>query len=458
MSNTLWSPNLSAEDGPIYRAIADALERDLRKGILRDGARLPTHRELARRLGITPLTVTRGYQEAARRGLVDSTVGRGTYVRTTDPSPVKHVREESAFVDLSKNIVAGSENLTLEPQILRHLQEVVKDGEYQATEGMMRHRIAAAAWIKVSGFEARAEQIVITPGAQQAIVAILASCCRPGDVVLAEEWSYPRLGAIAGLLRIELQPVATDGSGLVPRSLEKAIRRSSPKALYTIPNFQNPTGSVMPLERRQEIGAVIRKHALPVIEDDVYGFLLASPPPPLASLAPELVTFLTSTSKSVTPSLRLGFAALPDSMVDGVTAAFGAMTAFTSSAAAEIFTGLLESGAVSRVVEAKRVIIGNNRRAAERGLGALSVAAHPMSPHLWLMLPEGMEAHELADRARLRGIAVAPASSFAVGRSSRSSAVRLSIGSTDDPRQVESALRTLTSFIGDSRLGTTTVV
>ncbi|HEX7678295.1 MAG TPA: hypothetical protein VF713_09235 [Thermoanaerobaculia bacterium] len=92
------------------------------------------------------------------------------------------------------------------------------------------------------------------------------------------------------------------------------------------------------------------------------------------------------------------------------------------------------------------------------GLGHLSVAAHPMSPHLWLMLPHGMEAHEIADRARLRGIAVAPASSFAVSRSSPSQAVRLSIGATSDARQVESALRTLASFIGDSRLGTTTVV
>ena len=458
MSNTLWSPRITAKEGPIYRAIADALEHDLNSGILRDGARLPTHRELARKLGVTPLTVTRGYQEAARRGLIDSAVGRGTFVRATDPASPRHERSESAFVDLSQNIVAGTEGLTLDPQMLRHLQAVVQAGEYQATEGMLRHRVAAAAWIKRSGFEARAEQIVITPGAQQAIVAVLASCCQPGDKVLAEEWSYPRLGAIAGLLRIELQPVATDDDGLVPQALEKALRRTSPKALYIIPNFQNPTGSVMPPKRRQEIAAIAQKHSLPIIEDDVYGFLLASPIVPVASFAPELTTFLTSTSKSVTPSLRLGFAALPDSMVDRVTAAFGAMTAFTSSAAAEIFTQLLESGAVSRVVDAKRMIIATNRRAAERGLGSLSVAAHPMSPHLWLTLPRGMEAHEIADRARLRGIAVAPASSFAVSRSSPSQAVRLSIGSTGDARQVESALRTLASFIGDSRLGTTTVV
>jgi DNA-binding transcriptional MocR family regulator len=458
MGDTLWAPRIPPNGGPIYRAIADALEQDLKSGILRDGARLPTHRELARKLGVTPLTVTRGYKEAARRGLIDSSVGRGTFVRATDEVPGRHERSEGAVVDLSQNIVAGTDGLTLDPSLLRHLQVVLQDGEYQPAEGTMRHRLAAAAWIRRSGFDARPEQIVITPGAQQAIVAVLASCCQPGDVVLAEEWSYPRLGAIAGLLHVELQPVAVDDGGLVPHALEKAIRRSSPRALYMIPNFQNPTGSVMPLARRQEIAAIARKHSLPIIEDDVYGFLLETPPPSVASLEPELTTFLTSTSKSVTPALRLGFAALPDSMVDWVTAAAGAMTAFTSSAAAEIFTQLLETGAVSRVVEFKRAIIATNRSAAERGLGGLPVGGHPMSPHLWVTLPRGMQAHELADRARLRGIAVAPASSFAVSRSSPSHAVRLSIGAIADPRQLETALRTLASFIADSRLGTSTVV
>src|SRR4029079_14490191 len=82
MSNTLWSPHVRNEGAPIYRAIADALEHDIDNGILRDGVRRPTHRQLAQTLGVTPLTITRAYKEAARRGLIDSTVGRGTFVRT----------------------------------------------------------------------------------------------------------------------------------------------------------------------------------------------------------------------------------------------------------------------------------------------------------------------------------------------------------------------------------------
>ncbi|HNE02467.1 MAG TPA: winged helix-turn-helix domain-containing protein, partial [Plasticicumulans sp.] len=80
---TMWTPDLNPYAGPRYRAIADALEADLREGRLAPGARLPTHRELAERLGVTVGTITRAYAEAEARGLTRVTVGRGTFVRET---------------------------------------------------------------------------------------------------------------------------------------------------------------------------------------------------------------------------------------------------------------------------------------------------------------------------------------------------------------------------------------
>jgi DNA-binding transcriptional MocR family regulator len=454
MSNTLWSPKLHS-DAPIYRAIADALERDVENGLLREGARLPTHRDLASKLHVTPLTITRAYKEAARRGLIDSTVGRGTFVRSTaafDAAP----RGESMLLDLAKNIVYGAEVIDLEPRLLGALKQIMRDSEYQPTEGMLRHRIAASAWIARSGLQVPAERIVITPGAQQAIVSILAALCAPGDVVLAEEWTYPRFGAIAGLLHLKVQPVALDEHGVIPHSLEKACRRGVAKALYVVPNFQNPTGTVMPEKRRREIAAIARRYDLPIIEDDVYGFLLASPLPPIMSFAPEIASFVTSTSKSISPSLRLGFAALPEALVERVTSACGAITAFTSSAAAEIFTQLFESGTVDRVIERKRALVATNRRAAQRALDTISVVAHPMSPHLWIELPRGVDPHDVADRARLRGVGIAPASAFSTGGSL--AAMRVSIGATPDAKQLESALRLVGSLVAHPRMTTATVV
>src|SRR5712691_13305424 len=105
MSNTLWSPRVHREDAPIYRAIADALERDVTSGVLHDGARLPTHRELAAKLHVTPLTITRAYKEAARRGLIDSSVGRGTFVRSTTNAFEMPGPAEGSILDLAKNVV-----------------------------------------------------------------------------------------------------------------------------------------------------------------------------------------------------------------------------------------------------------------------------------------------------------------------------------------------------------------
>src|SRR5258708_26095984 len=85
MSETIWSPRVDSSAVPIYRAIADALERDLGRGVLREGQRLPPHRELAAALDVAPLTVTRAYKEPARPGLIDSAVGRGTFIRATLP-------------------------------------------------------------------------------------------------------------------------------------------------------------------------------------------------------------------------------------------------------------------------------------------------------------------------------------------------------------------------------------
>ena len=461
MSNTLWSPHVRNDEAPIYRAIADALERDIDSGILRDGARLPTHRQLAQTLGVTPLTITRAYKEASRRGLIDATVGRGTFVRTAAP-PVfgtKASRDPSASIDLAKNIIQSSEDIDLDARALASVRPYLRDAEYAPTEGLLRHRAAAAAWLRRSNLDVNPDRIVLTPGAHQGMLAVLAAICRPGDTILAEEFSYPRFNSIAALLHVRVQPVALDERGLVPAALEKACRRFSPKALYFIPNLQNPTGSVMPEKRRREIAAIIRKHSLVAIEDDVYGFLLDAPPPPVASIAPDLTVFLTSASKSVTPSLRVGIAALPENLVERVTLAFAATTAFTSSASAELFTQMIESGIAAQVVENKRRVIATNRHAAERALGSERIdAAHPMSPHLWISLDGALDAHELASRARLRGIVVAPASAFAIDRTSHPNAMRVSIGATADTKALESALRTVASLIDNPRMGSGAVV
>src|SRR5688572_27697375 len=177
---TIWSPSLAPSPTPIYVRVADALERDVRTGTLLAGSRLPTHRELARELGITAVTVTRAYGEAARRGLVESSIGRGTFVRS--------VRRENApadEIDLSTNVI----NIPLpaaSAAVLRRAADSL-DSNYTIGPGSERHRAAGAAWI---GRRTDPARVIVTAGTQHALFLAFVATTRPGDTVFAESVTY----------------------------------------------------------------------------------------------------------------------------------------------------------------------------------------------------------------------------------------------------------------------------
>ena len=146
-------PELRGRRGPLYRAIADALAEDLDAGRLTPGARLPTHRELAERMGITVGTVTRAYAEAEKRGLVSGEVGRGTYVREREgrvhmPSPVDGVDDDSP-VELGINAPATPEGDPASQALRRSLEELGRTSRlaellaYQPAAGTAAHRPCA---------------------------------------------------------------------------------------------------------------------------------------------------------------------------------------------------------------------------------------------------------------------------------------------------------------------------
>src|SRR3954466_12844487 len=113
---TMWLPNLDGRRGPVYRAIADAIDESVQDGTLRAGAGLPPHRDLADHLGVTVTTITRAYTEAARRGLTSGHVGRGTFVRASE------VDDASAHdpIDLSINILMPDKEVAaIEPRLFQ---------------------------------------------------------------------------------------------------------------------------------------------------------------------------------------------------------------------------------------------------------------------------------------------------------------------------------------------------
>ncbi|MCG8597494.1 MAG: PLP-dependent aminotransferase family protein [Kiloniellales bacterium] len=453
---TNWRPDLEDQSGPRYLAIAEALARDVAQGRLAPGDRLPTHRDLAWHLGVTVGTVTRAYGEAERRGLIAGEVGRGTFVREQLPSApptFQDLGSEDGLIDLSYNFPALAtdhalfreelEGMARDPELNRHLG-------YLLGPGRDSHRAAAADWLKRAGLDARPEEIVVTCGAQHAMFLAAAALTRPGEVILTEALTYYGIKSIAEALERQLYGVALDDQGLVPDSLEAAIRSSGARVLYCIPTLQNPTTTVLPEARRRQIVEICRRHDVMIIEDDIYSFLLEEPATPLTALAPERSFYATSLSKCVAPGLRIGLLRAPLAFHEGIATALRASTLMPSGFMAELAARLIRSGKAEQAAEAKCQEAQARQSLARTVLPSGQLVTHPRCFHAWLTLPRPWRHEDFAAEARRRGVMVGSARVFAVGRQPVPHAVRLCLHAASSRRQLRSGLEILTGILRES--------
>jgi DNA-binding transcriptional MocR family regulator len=432
----MWVPRLDGRRGPVYRAIADALDEDVRTGALRAGARLPPHRHLADQLGVTVTTVTRAYAEAARRGLTSGHVGRGTFIRGNGDDEVS----ERAPFDLSINILMpDGEMAALQPRLFqRRTLPWTQLLGYVPHRGHLRHRQAMAAWLSRGGLPVDAEQVVLTAGAQHGLAATFSALLQPGDTLLCEELTYSGARALAQQLHLKLRGVPMDAEGLVPDALERACRASRARVLYCMPRLQNPSSAIMSDRRRRQIAAVAEKQRLTVVEDDVYGFL-STERTPLAALIPRRTAFVTSLSKSLFPGIRLGCVAAPPEIADRVAQAVWTTMIMASPIGADLLCGWIEDGTAARIEEWKRHEIAARQSMARRFLAGETMQSHAVSPHIWLHLPPRWSSEAFAAQARARGVIVNASPNFAAG-DQHPRAVRLCLGTPRTRAGLEQAL------------------
>jgi len=426
---TSWTPDISRHDGPRYRAIADAIAADLHAGQLTPGDRLPTHRDLAFRLGVTVGTVTRAYAEAQRRGLLEGHVGRGSFLAGL-PRPAAQAlppqglplsgltlpeHEPSGMIELSLAFPPQSSDLLLQQTLseLARQPGVARLLNYQPHAGMAHHRAAGAAWIARHGLEVPADRVIVTAGAQHGLCIVAGALLNPGDLLLSESLTYPGLRAVGELLKLRLKGVPLDEKGIVPEALEAICRTEAPRALYCMPGLQNPTGAVMPAERRGAIAEILRRYEVALIEDDIYGFLGGNLPP-LSASVPELGHYLVGTSKSMGPGLRIGFLVTPPGPNTAYVGALRATTWMAAPLLAEIVCRWIADGTAARIVEAQRRAATERQILARRVLADFDYQAHPRSFYGMLHLPAPWRANDFVASAARRGIRLRAAEIFAV--------------------------------------------
>ncbi|HET6554219.1 MAG TPA: PLP-dependent aminotransferase family protein [Dyella sp.] len=437
-----WTPRLPANRGPMYLAIADAIGEDIQAGRLSSGDRLPPIRALADWLGIDFTTVTRAYAEAARRELVDAEVGRGTFVRKRALSPPRAVTVGA--VEMSMNHPPAFHDAALLARMWKGAREVEDRGaellmRYQPPGGGPHDRDIAAHWLAARIDGSTAERTLVTSGLQGGLHSVMSMLLAPGDTLAVESLTYPGVRALAALLRIRLVPVAMDEHGVQPDALDAVCQSAGPKAFYCMPTLHNPTTITMPLARREEVVAVMRRHNLPIIEDEDYGSLPSQRPPPLAALAPELTYHIAGLSKCLSPSLVVAFVLAPDAWSAArLTSVMRATSGTVSSLSAAVTSRWIEDGTAAQVVKAIRDEALERMGIAGRMLPRSQLIMPEEGFHVWLRLPEPWTSGEFVGGLRHAGLGVVGHEAFSVGPSPE--AVRLALGASATREQLKSGL------------------
>jgi DNA-binding transcriptional MocR family regulator len=459
-----WHPRILATGTPVYLALADRIAEDIASGRLTPGARLPTHRELAELLHVDLTTVTRGYGEARRRGLLVGRVGHGTFVRATDGAQTESAADPSAVIDLSQNIPPRLDPDLRGSALRETLEELSRSPDagallaYQDNAGMESHRQAGAAWVSQQIKDADPSRIVVTNGAQHAISVLLSTLARPGDVVMAEALTYPGFRSAAAQAHLRVRGLEMDGDGISVEAFRRACRAGS-RVLYATPTLQNPTTISSSPKRRAAIARVAREFGVHIIEDDVYGILVDDAPAPLATYAPELTYYVASLTKAVAGGLRIGYLYCPSpAHADRVAAGVRVTTWMAPPLMAQIASQWIKSRTARDLLKANRAEAARRQSIARKSLSSFGWRSERFSYHGWLELPDAWTTAEFVAQARRARVSVTPGDSFAVSGRCEPAAVRISLTACPDRDAVGLALERVAHLLAQGPRASTSVL
>ncbi|WP_213769495.1 PLP-dependent aminotransferase family protein [Bradyrhizobium sp. dw_78] len=412
-----WTPDIATSDKPRYLAIADAIADDIGAGRLAIGDRLPPQRKLAKRLDVDFTTVARGYVEAQKRGLIESRVGQGTFVRDR-PKPR---RGQPALpprpVDFSMNLPPEPDD----PELIERMQagveyvsrDIVSLLRYQGLGGTQADKDAASSWLGRRALVPAQERIFVSPGAHPALLAILTILAKTGDTVLCEALTYPGIRSIAAQLGLKLVGLPMDDEGIEVDALADACKKIKPKALYLNPTLQNPTTLTISDQRRRDIAATARRFKLPLIEDDAYGFIPAHGHAPFASIAPDQTWHVAGLAKCIGAGLRAAYVVAPDTRSTWpFAAALRAATVMASPFTVALVTRWIEDGTADTLLRFIRHETTARQKLVSEILPKGIYRSDPLSFNIWLELPSLWNRAAFVEHMRSTAIGVVASDAF----------------------------------------------
>ena len=432
---------------PLYQQLRDQIRRRILSGSLPPGTKLPPERTLANTLGINRTTVVNAYRELAAEGLVEGRVGHGTVVlEPPAPPPRGQVRpmhwatlnegDDPVVADINAiarragaiSFAYGEMSPELYPNealgelFARALAEKRPPLGYGPAAGYLPLREALAARIGVPTGE-----ILVVSGSQLALYLISRVLLQPGDTVVVEVPSYINTLDLFTAAGVRVVPAPVDQDGIQVDGLGDVFLRYRPKLLFILPNFQNPLGVTLSLERRRQILELAARHQVGIVEDDPYEDLRfeGEPLPSLKSMDPGgYVIHISSFSKTVSPALRLAWLAAPPAVVERIAAARGMLDFRAALLNQWVMNAFLREGMLDAHLAWLLPILRHRRDTMINALAhhmPADVSWHVPEGgyHLWCTLPRPLRARRLLTEAARDGVAFIPGDYYGPGDEAR---------------------------------------
>ncbi len=418
----------------------------MESGALRPGDRLPSVRGYSRQKRVSLATVLRTYQVLEDRGYVEVRPQSGHYVRggpLLPPSPslrrVAPVREEVRLADLIWELLSRVNDPGLAPfgvataapdhYPARRLGRLVARAARQADwsgvayghpaghEALLHQLVRRAV---AAGYALDPDELIVTNGCTEAIQLALRALARPGDAVLVESPGYYGFLELAESLGLVVVEVDTDpDTGVCLDALEAAIRRTRPRVFLTSPNFQNPLGFEVPPERKREQVALLSRHGVAIVEDDIYADLYFGDVRPLPLKAFDSgadVVLCSSFSKTIAPGFRVGFVAA-GRHAERIRKLKIASSIHTNTVAQLAIAEFLGAGGAEhhlrRLRHTFRAQVADYAHAVARFFPPGTRVSRPRGGHLlWVELAEGSDTNALSRRALAQRIGIVPGRLF----------------------------------------------
>jgi DNA-binding transcriptional MocR family regulator len=466
-----------------YEQFADQIAGLIRSGVLAPGERVPSVRHASRTYGVSPSTVFQAYYLLEDRGLIQARARSGYFVRELARHPlaepqVSATPATSTEVDVSELVfsVLGSlkdphtvpfgsafpsPELFPLPRLARSMAHALRDMPSHAviadmTAGNPDLRRQIALRYMVAGVRLPLEELVITNGALEALNLCLQTVTQPGDLVAIEAPAF--YATLQVLERLKLKAVEIPvhpREGIDLGVLTERLEQLPIKACWFMSSLQNPMGASLADSRKVELYALLQRHQVPLIEDDVYAELYygAQPPRPVKSFDDSgLVMHCGSFSKSLAPGYRVGWVA--GGRYAEQISRLKLMTTISPSVPAQAaIADYLQHGGYDRHLRKLRIALETQQAAmlasAARHFPAETRVTRPSGGYfLWFEFPQRVDSLQLFQLALAQGISLAPGPIFSATRRFRNCA-RLNHGHPWDAqseRAMEVLGRILASF------------